>query len=124
MSPSRLSSSPASPSRDRRRRRVGTAYLLHFARPYHHARHYLGFTTNLEARLVTHRLGDGSPLISAVVDDGIEIFLARTWENVTRTFERRGHRKGSKREVCPICEGRPALKRYTPRRDPVTGIGT
>ena len=109
---------------DGRRHRVGTVYLLHFARPYHHARHYLGFASNLAARIKSHRLGKGSPLIAAVIDDGIEIFVARTWENVTRAFERRGHRKGSKRDVCPICLGRPALKRYTPRRDPLTGVGT
>ncbi|MBB5085041.1 putative GIY-YIG superfamily endonuclease [Nonomuraea endophytica] len=30
---------------------TGTVYLLHFAQPYRHARHYLGWTTDLQARL-------------------------------------------------------------------------
>jgi predicted GIY-YIG superfamily endonuclease len=107
-----------------RRCRIGTVYLLHFARPYYHARHYLGFTTNLEARLAAHRRGRGSPLVSAAVDDGIEVFLARTWTNVTVAFERRGHRNGMHPLLCPVCRGPRALRWYTPRRDPVTGIGT
>ena len=28
----------------------GTVYLLHFERSYRHARHYIGFTQNLEQR--------------------------------------------------------------------------
>ena len=34
--------------------RVGTVYLLHFSRPYHHARHYLGFSTELGKRFGDH----------------------------------------------------------------------
>ncbi len=29
---------------------MGLIYLLHFERSYHHARHYLGYTEDLEAR--------------------------------------------------------------------------
>ena len=29
----------------------GTVYLLHFAVPYKHAAHYLGWTSNLPARI-------------------------------------------------------------------------
>ena len=35
--------------------RRGTIYLLHFARPYKHARHYLGFAEDLERRLKNQR---------------------------------------------------------------------
>jgi predicted GIY-YIG superfamily endonuclease len=35
-------------------------YLLHFERSYRHARHYLGWTENLEQRLAQHRAGRGS----------------------------------------------------------------
>jgi hypothetical protein len=38
----------------------GTVYLLHFDRPYKHARHYLGWTANLQARLDSHRAGHGA----------------------------------------------------------------
>ena len=41
----------------------GIVYLLHFERSYRHARHYIGFTQNLEQRLAEHRAGRGSPLL-------------------------------------------------------------
>ena len=43
----------------------GIVYLLHFERSYRHARHYIGFTQNLEQRLAEHRAGRGSPLVAA-----------------------------------------------------------
>lgn len=36
---------------------MGVIYLLHFQRSYHHARDYLGYTDNLDARLAAHRAG-------------------------------------------------------------------
>ncbi len=36
---------------------MGLIYLLHFERSYHHARHYLGYTEDLEARVTAHRAG-------------------------------------------------------------------
>ena len=102
--------------------RVGTVYLLHFSRPYWHARHYIGFSTRLESRIRDHRRGRGSPLVAAAVECGIEIFIARRWEKVTRGFERRLHRTVGQR-MCPICRGPRARRRGVPRRDPITGIG-
>ncbi len=40
----------------------GVVYLIHLSRPYRHARHYLGWTQNLEQRLAEHRAGRGSPV--------------------------------------------------------------
>jgi predicted GIY-YIG superfamily endonuclease len=33
---------------------MGTVYLIHFDRPYHHARHYIGYTDDVDARLAGH----------------------------------------------------------------------
>jgi hypothetical protein len=104
------------------RSRVGTVYLLHFSRPYWHARHYVGFSTRLEARIREHLRGRGSPLIAAALQSGIEIFIARRWENVTRAFERRIHHLHGRRG-CPICRGPRAHRRGVARRDPITGVG-
>lgn len=101
------------------RRRIGTVYLLHFSRPYFHARHYLGFTTRPDERLKEHFGGYGSPLVRAVVEAGIEIFVARTWEQVTWTFEKRGHRCHRTRRSCPICRGPRAYRRLRPRPDEI-----
>jgi predicted GIY-YIG superfamily endonuclease len=38
-----------------------TIYLLHFERPFGHARHYLGSAEDLEARLTEHAADAGAP---------------------------------------------------------------
>jgi hypothetical protein len=83
---------------------IGTVYLLHFDRPYHHARHYIGFTRNLARRTARHRAGQGSPLIGAAIRAGIKFTVARVWHNVTGRFERRLHNMPRKL-VCPLCAG-------------------
>jgi hypothetical protein len=98
---------------------VGTVYLLHFAHPYYHARHYAGFTTNLADRIAAHRRGRGSRLMAAVVHAEIGFIVVRTWDGVTRAFERRIHRDRHLPAMCPICaSGRVFL--VIPRRNPGT----
>ena len=84
--------------------RLGSVYLLHFNRPYRHARHYVGFTRDLERRVARHQIGHGSPLIRAAGHAGIKVKIVRVWHNVTTRFERRVH-KMQKRFVCPSCAG-------------------
>jgi predicted GIY-YIG superfamily endonuclease len=93
---------------------IGTVYLLHFDRPYHHARHYIGFTRDLARRTERHRAGRGSPLIEAASNDGIEFTVARVWHNVTGRFERRVHKMQAKL-VCPVCVGRREVRPARPR---------
>ncbi len=45
----------------------GVVYLIHLSHPYRHARHYLGWTQNLEHRLAEHRAGRGSPLLPLTI---------------------------------------------------------
>lgn len=85
-----------------RRNVKGTVYLIHFETPYRHAKHYLGWTGNLEQRIKAHASGEGSPLMAAVQRAGIDWRLARTWENVDRYFERKLHHRHGTR-LCPIC---------------------
>ena len=81
----------------------GIVYLLHFERSYRHARHYIGFTQNLEHRLDEHRAGRGSPLVAAALADGIDFQLAAIWEG-DRHDERRLHRqKNTRARLCPLC---------------------
>ena len=95
---------------------LGTIYLIHLTtplgkadpdrkvrgrkprtKPYEpHARHYLGWASDLEARIEQHRQGyrnghDGSSrFMLAVKAEGIEWEVVRTWENQTviREFQR------------------------------------
>ena len=81
----------------------GTVYLLHFERPYKHARHYLGFAEDLERRLELHRAGRGARLVEVVVAAGIGFQLVRTWEG-DRTLERvLKNRHNAPARLCPLC---------------------
>ena len=81
---------------------AGTVYLLHFDRPYRHARHYTGWTTNLAGRLAEHAAGRGAHLLAVIASQGIGWRLARTWPG-TRSLERALKRQGGASRRCPIC---------------------
>ena len=77
-------------------------YLLHFSRPYEHARHYLGSTTNLKRRLAEHAAGQGARLLEVVNAAGIGFEVARTWKG-GRTLERQLKRQHHAPRLCPLC---------------------
>jgi predicted GIY-YIG superfamily endonuclease len=90
-------------------------YLLHFDRPYRHARHYLGTTPggHLTERLAQHASGQGARLTQVVADAGIGWQLARTWPG-GRTRERQLKRQGGASRRCPLCGVHP--RKSTPDR--------
>ena len=79
-----------------------TVYLIHFDRPYKHAQHYLGSTSNLKRRLQEHREGHGGRLMAVITQAGITWRLARTWEG-GHVLERRFKRWHGGKKLCPIC---------------------
>jgi predicted GIY-YIG superfamily endonuclease len=81
-------------------------YLLHFEQPYKHARHYLGWTADLPARLAEHASGRGARLLAVVQAAGIGWTLARTWSG-SRVRERQLKRQGGASRRCPLCGVRP-----------------
>ena len=88
--------------------RLGTVYLLHFDTPYKHAKHYLGWTRDLNSRLVAHASGQGANLMRVVVEAGISWQLARTWSG-TRNRERQLKLQGGSSRKCPLCGVKPRL---------------
>ena len=90
-------SAPATPKSP-----TGVVYLVHFTRPYRHARHYTGWTADLEGRLAEHRAGRGARLLQVITLAGIEWTLARTWQG-TRERERQLKRQGGASRRCPLC---------------------
>ena len=81
---------------------AGTIYLLHFDEPFGHARHYLGWAKDLDARLALHGTANGSALMRAVAAAGIGWQLARTWpgdRHRERQLKQRGHTR-----KCPLCQ--------------------
>src|SRR5262245_37279343 len=57
----------------------GWVYLLHFERPYRHAKHYTGFAVDLDRRLDAHLCGRGARLMAVIAAAGISWRLARVW---------------------------------------------
>lgn len=88
---------------------VGTVYLLHFDPPYKHARHYIGWTSlPVDDRLLRHmqqgKNPRGSKLVYHAVANGCTVTIAKTWENVTREFERKLKNKKCAPRFCLICK--------------------
>lgn len=83
---------------------IGTVYLIHFERAFHHARHYIGWTTN-DSRIQRHIDGHGSKLLRAVANAGIAFHVVREWHGVDRHFERKLKNMKKSRALCPQCKG-------------------
>ena len=66
---------------------AGTVYLLHFDRPYKHARHYIGWAASsrsLKARQAQHGTSEGARLLAVARAAGI------TWQKAEHTALRHG----------------------------------
>ena len=84
----------------------GTIYLIHFDRPFRHARHYLGWSSNFTRRLGHHRRGTGANLLKHVNAAGIGWRVVRTWTG-DRHLERRLKSQGGHARLCPVCSPKP-----------------
>lgn len=93
--------------------RIGIVYLLHFDTPFKHARHYIGFTQNLDQRCEDHLRGNGSNLVRHVCAAGIALRLAAEWRNVPQTEEYRLKNWGGMVRYCPICRADAGLSPFT-----------
>jgi hypothetical protein len=92
---------------------TGTVYLLHFDRPYRHARHWI---RDLSARLAEHAAGRDARLLAVITDAGIGFTLARTWTG-TRGRERQIEVQRGLWRCCPACGIPP---RVTTRKAPTS----
>src|SRR5262249_28135431 len=94
---------------------MSTVYLIHFNRSYHHAKHYLGYSENLDKRITDHLCGQGARLMEVVTEAKIEWKVVRTWKG-DRKLERRLKNHKNALRLCPICSGKGALKRGNYKR--------
>lgn len=94
--------------------RTGVVYLLHFTSPYKHARHYRGWTADLQARLALHRAGQGARLMTVIAEAGIGFVVAKT-EPGTRARERQLKQRGAVRD-CPVCMAGRVMARLAAER--------
>ncbi len=96
----------------------GTIYLIHLDQPMKHARHYMGWAANLDARAEIHRRGvsDSCSFMRAVHKAGIGWHIVRTWDgsrDLEKQLKGRRPRKdgsrtrgGSMTRHCPLCRER------------------
>lgn len=101
-----------------RHTRRGFVYILHFAEPICHARHYCGCTTSLYERMSAHARGLGANLTRVALARSIPWKLTAvgvcTREEM-RTFERTLKRWHGSEEHCPACTPDPrAIPGTTP----------
>lgn len=90
-----------------------SVYLIHFERPYKHARHYLGWASRLLRRLRRHGSGEGARRMQVVTQAGIGWHVARVWPGADRAFERKLKNIAHPTRICPICN--PKLSRHRAR---------
>jgi hypothetical protein len=86
-------------------------YLLHLDPPYKHARHYLGSTSDLEARLEAHRAGRGARLMEVIKQAGGGFHLVRTWPG-GKAREREIKDRHDMPRLCPVCSPQPQPGRH------------
>jgi predicted GIY-YIG superfamily endonuclease len=91
----------------------GVIYLLHFDRPYKHAKHYTGWTEDLLDRLDRHAAGRGARLVEVIWQAGIGFTLVRLCEGTRRT-ERAIKNDGGASRYCPACTLHPRDGHWTP----------
>lgn len=96
-----------------------TVYLLHFDRPFRHARHYLGSAADLVQRLHDHQFGGGANIVRRAAEDGVRWQLVRTWTCRTtkeaRKLEADFKRAQHNTRLCPICNRDGACRRGAQR---------
>lgn len=76
-------------------------YLIHFAVRYHHAGHYLGYSSDLEARIQAHRMSQGARLMEVVNEVGINWQVVRVWPEGDYELERALKARHNGPRLCP-----------------------
>lgn len=80
-------------------------YEIHFAKPYKHAKHYMGFASDIARRVKKHRAGHGAALMTAVKKAMIDWDVVRVWPcaSVTEAQQLEKKLKGRNTRYCPVC---------------------
>jgi predicted GIY-YIG superfamily endonuclease len=103
-------------------------YLLCFSQPFGHARHYLGYASDLRVRLTDHFRGNGASakLLKAAHAAGVRFTCVRWWQAGYRTEQAMKHHQapGTSRQAVKGRHGaRTSLRPLCPRCTPGTRAG-
>jgi N-acetylglutamate synthase-like GNAT family acetyltransferase len=83
-------------------------YVLHFDDPLKHARHYIGCTESLKARLVRHATGHGARIMRVCIEQGISWRLGSLMtcsHKRMRELERSPKDQHNSERYCSLCYG-------------------
>ena len=78
-------------------------YLIHLDTPLSHAKHYIGWASNIRNRLTHHRAGQGARMLQVCVERGITFNVVRVWPHAARAWERKLKNRKNAKILCPIC---------------------
>ncbi len=77
-------------------------YLIHLDHALKHAKHYLGFSEDVQERVQQHRNGRGATFMKAISKEGITWHVSRIWDG-DRTIERLLKDQHNASHLCPTC---------------------
>jgi hypothetical protein len=84
--------------------KVEGCYLLHFDSPLSHARHYIGWSWNIDQRVEHHAMHPDRPhMLRELKKAGISFTLVRIWPGYTRDQERLLKNRHEGPKFCPLC---------------------
>ena len=87
-------------------------YLLHFERVVKGghmagARHYIGFTSDIERRLQQHASGEGSQFTKVAFRQGIGFQMGNFWPGADEGFETKLKGRNEASRICTLCPKKP-----------------
>jgi hypothetical protein len=81
---------------------------LHFTKPFGRARHYIGWSPDINRRVSRHKEGKGAKFTMGALRHGADLLLVRIWPGGDRRLEWELKHKGTHQALCPLCSPLPA----------------
>jgi hypothetical protein len=83
---------------------VEGVYLRHFTKPLGRAKHYIGWSPDIDKRVFRHKAVKGAKFTASAVRNGAELLLVRVWPGGDRRLEWVLKKSGAHRVLCPLCK--------------------
>jgi len=85
-------------------------YVIHFDKPYKHAKHYTGICINVDKRMKQHAMGTRSRLMRVLKENDIGFQYAvineyPTFSEAHAEEHRLKHKVKQPKKYCPFCKG-------------------
>jgi hypothetical protein len=81
---------------------------LHFTKPFGRARHYIGWSPDINRRVSRHKEGKGAKFTMGALRHGADLLLVRIWPGGDRRLEWELKHKDTHQALCALCSPLPA----------------